>query len=323
MFYLTVAPAMAAASKAAFTRAIREHEPAFVHAHDLYPTGAAAMSLTRGTGLPLIVTVHGSDLYANLARDAWRDQLRSVVDAASAIVCVGERLARDTVFEAGADPRRTLVIPSPYDTSAFGHIERAQRAPDRPLRLLSVGRLVDVKGYDLLVEAVAALVTGGKDVTLRIVGDGPQRAVLQSLISARRLGDRITLAGQTDKGALLNELGNADLFVLASRREGLGVALIEALATGLPAVATKSGGPEGILRVGQGELVRPDDATALAEGISRALENMGRYDRRAIAESARQRFGAESVARSLTRLYEEVLAYGRPKTGVIAEEQRA
>ncbi|MDH4139980.1 MAG: glycosyltransferase, partial [Coriobacteriia bacterium] len=84
--YGSVAGSMARASRKAFADVVSRHAPAFVHAHELYPSGLAAARLAGSAGLPLVVSVHGSDLYSNLVRAKWRDALREVVHSASAIV---------------------------------------------------------------------------------------------------------------------------------------------------------------------------------------------------------------------------------------------
>ncbi|MBE0476154.1 MAG: glycosyltransferase [Coriobacteriia bacterium] len=307
LLYAGVASSMARAARGPFARALADHAPAFVHAHALYPSAAAARRLAAAAGVPLIVTVHGSDLYTNLVRPAWKRELEEVAAYASAIVCVSDALAGDAVSLIGADPARTVVIPDTYDGEAFSFVSRDRGAPS-PVRLVAVGRLVPEKGHAVLLDALAALVAEGRDLELTIVGDGPLRERLARLSQALGLVGRVRLAGPLPQEELREALGSADLFVLPSLREGFGVALIEAMSTGLPAVATRSGGPSGIVGPGQGVLVEPGDRTALAEGIRLALEDQASFDGAAIAASIRERFSKEVVGHLLVRLYREVAA---------------
>jgi glycosyltransferase involved in cell wall biosynthesis len=309
ILYTTVAPAMSRAARESFARAAREHQPAFVHVHDLYPSGAAARPLARAAGLPYVVTVHGSDLYSNLVRPAWRSALAEVVADASAVVCVSRALARDAVAEIGADPARTVVVPDTYDAERFTFIERPPSMG--PLTLVSVGRLVPVKGFDLLVRALARAVAEGVDARLVLIGAGPEESRLRSLAEGLGLAERLRLAGAVTPDEMVEHLARADAFVSASRREGFGVAIVEALATGLPVLATRVGGPEDIVTVDDGVLVAGDDVDALAEGIAALAARIDAYDRRSIARRAFERFGPATVAAALLDVYQAVVD-GRP-----------
>lgn len=318
LLYTRVAPSMAEAARESFRRVVSTHEPHFVHAHDLYPSGAAARRLVAGTGLPLVVSVHGSDLYSNLVRRSWRRELREVVGAAAAVVCVGRKLALDSVLEIGAAPERTVVVPDTYDADTFRPVERPP-AIGRPARLLAVGRLVDVKGHGVLLRAFAAILRDGRDAELRIVGDGPERGELLRLAGAEGVAGRVRFAGTVDGPALAEAYAWADLFVLPSLREGFGVVLVEALATGLPAVATRSGGPEDILAPADGLLVEPGDVGSLADGLSAGLDRLSDYDASAISARAAQRYAPAAIGARLAAVYRAVVD-GAPLDGALGHE---
>jgi glycosyltransferase involved in cell wall biosynthesis len=305
MLYAAVAPAVARAERRAFQTVLAEQRPQFVHAHALYPTAAAARRVVAGTNLPLIVTIHGSDLYTNISFEKWRAELRAVVDATHTIVCVSEQLSRDAQAQIGAERSRTVIIPDAYNDSVFRYVERPVRAG--PKRLIAVGRLVDVKGHDVLVDALAALVQGGEDVVLTIVGGGPLERELDRRIDSLGLTDRVRMVGAVTGERLHAELVSSDLFVMPSRKEGFGVSLVEGLATGLPAVATRSGGPESIVGPEDGVLVNPNDTESLASGIASALRQLDLYDHEAIANRARERYSREAVGKQLVALYRRVV----------------
>ncbi|GAB4280941.1 MAG: glycosyltransferase [Coriobacteriia bacterium] len=305
ILYTTVAPAVAAASARAFSEAVEVHEPHFVHAHDLYPSGAAARRLTERSDLPLVVTVHGSDLYSNLVRPAWRREIREVCDAASAVVCVSSGLADDLVAELGVDEWKVQVIPDTYDEASFGLAPR-EREAGRAVRLLTVCNLVEVKGLDVLVDAVAMLVEDGRDITLEIVGKGPLRGMLEERSRARGIRGNVFFTGSVPREEIVAAMRRADLFVLASHREGFGVVLIEAMATGLPVVATAVEGPRDIVRDEDGILVPPGDPVALAEGIGNAVDRLDSFDPTSISRGVSERYGHHRVGRMLVELYEVV-----------------
>lgn len=144
---------------------------------------------------------------------------------------------------------------------------------DRTIPLLvAIGRLQPQKAFDCLIEAVAKLQTQ-RPVRLLIIGDGPSRSTLESMITDRNLAGCVELAGYQPNPFPF--LANANLFVLSSRYEGFGNVLVEALACGCPVVSTDCpGGPREILVDGKfGRLVAPGDTDALAKGIAQALDN--------------------------------------------------
>ena len=105
-------------------------------------------------------------------------------------------------------------------------------------------------------------------------------------------------------------MAEADVYVQPSRREGFGVALVEALATGLPVIATDSGGPADIVLPSSGILVKPDDVGSLVTGLRFVLDRLGAFDARVIADDTRARFGRSAVAPRLIALYRDVIARG-------------
>jgi len=314
--YATAAGLIARTAARAFRRACDAVGAAFVHAHDLYPSGAAARRLCARAGLPYLLTVHGSDLYSNLGNPRWRAEIQQAALGARAVACVGSRLARDCIAELGIPAERTIVIPDTYDAERFSFVERPERSG--ATRLVCVGRLSHEKGHDVLLRALADLRARGVDATLRLVGDGPERGALESLSNNLGLADAVAFAGPLVNDRLGEVLAAADAFVLPSRAEGFGVALVEAMATGLPVVATRSGGPEDIVLPDDGVLVTADDPRALADGIEALIAKRADYDSRAIAARAHRRFSPEAVGARLIRLYAEVLA-GNAISGAVSE----
>ena len=139
--------------------------------------------------------------------------------------------------------------------------------------MLAVGRLVKQKGFDVLLEAMAILV---KDPPFRcrllIAGDGPERASLERLANDLGLADRVRFLGPTDRARIASLFRGAEAFVLPSRHEPFGIVNLEAMAAGVPVVATAVGGvPEFVVDRETGLLVRPGDSAALARGINRIL----------------------------------------------------
>lgn len=276
--------------------------PRIAHTHGSL-AGRVAAALT---GARVIYTKHG------LAGESERSvQVRTpgaVLKRASAwlfadrTVAVSQAVKRALVA-GGADPAKVVVIPGGVDLSTY-----ADAGPLVPGVLGTVGRLEREKGLDVLVAAMAQL---SGEARLLIGGDGLQRQALETQVKSLQLDDLVSLTGFVpDVAAFLSRIG---LFVLASRTEGLGLVVVEAMAAGRPVVATRVGGVPEVVADGEtGILVPPEDPAALAAAIRRVLGDpalaarMGQAGR----ERVRQHFSAERMAEQTAALYAELIRGG-------------
>ena len=170
----------------------------------------------------------------------------------------------------GAPEARTLKLPVGLFPDRF-HFRVRYAAPDRPVRFLSIGRLVEKKGHAYAIRAFRLLLDGGIRARLSIIGEGPLRRDLEKLIAELGLGDSVELLGSRSQEAVGRIADESDLFVLASTKaasgdvEGQGLVLQEAQAMGLPVIATSHNGfPEGMRHGESGVLVPEADVEALA-----------------------------------------------------------
>ena len=182
----------------------------------------------------------------------------------------------------------------------------ARRDRDRPV-MIAVGRLKAPKDFLTLVRGLAALPPGSIDA--RIVGEGPDRAELESEIGRLGIGDRVHLLGERRDVPEL--LARADVFVLSSASEGMPVSVLEAMAAGLPVVGSKVGGiPELVVDGETGLLVEPGDPDELAAAIGRlaADPELRRQLGEAGRERAQGRFALDTFRRAHVELYSRELA---------------
>jgi len=230
-------------------------------------TNVLAVLASRGLAIPIIISERTDPSRRSLGR-AW-GLLRDLAYPRADVIVFQSQGVRD--WFPPQVRARGVVIPNPVPLPAPGAPEPSRR--DSALRIISLGRLADVKGFDVLVTAFAAIAGQVPDSRLDIYGEGPEREALESLIKALGMGGRITLRGITERP--FEALRGADLFVLPSHAEGFPNALVEAMACGLPVISTRFGGAAtDIIRDGvDGLLVPPGNPAALGEALVRLLND--------------------------------------------------
>jgi colanic acid/amylovoran biosynthesis glycosyltransferase len=263
--------------------------------HCQFGSLAPSMINLRRAGLlpaPILVHFRGNDISTYIARNG-RFAYDLTFSEADWFVA-NCRHFRDRAIDLGCDPARIDVVPSGCDVSRFPFVER--RPPEEgPVRLLTVGRLVEKKGHGLAIEATRLLRQRGRDVRLRIVGDGPLRGPLVAQAAEAGLGDVVEFAGAKVHHEIAAELAAAHIFLAPSVRANDGDedapvnTLKEAMATGTPVVASCHGGiPELVRHRVNGRLCAENDAADLADEIAAMIGDgdrwleFGRAGRRAV-----------------------------------------
>ena len=248
------------------------------------------------------LTAHGSGEFV----DVVGFHLAEKVAGAVFVATVGQ-YGMSQVMNA-SDPahwHKVVVLPLGVNADAFRPRRTLQRDLNEPFRLLSVGRLSAPKGYPILLEAVALLRERGRNVTLELVGEGPERATLEKLIALHDLGDCVRLAGACNHDRLADYYKSCDAFVLSSFLEGVPVVLMEAMAMELPCVATWiTGIPEIIETDVEGLLVPPASASAIADAVERLMDD-AEGARRLGAAGRRKVLAKYHLERNVERLAEE------------------
>lgn len=261
---------------------------------------------------PMITSWHGYD--ANIipkirGSDMYLDFFRS-----NGIHTIGSCFMRNRLLELGAQEASLSIVPMGIDLQKFAYIERS-RLENAPLRLLSVGRLTEVKGHAQLIEAVHRLAQRDISVQLRIVGEGDLRETLERLIRKLSLQETVVLIGAIQSQQVVEEMHSADVFVLTGieasdgRVESQGVVYAEAQATGLPVIASVIGGvPDSLLDGQTGLLCQPGDVEAIARAIERfvidpaLIRTFGVNGRRYIEEN----FSVSVMASRFELIYERL-----------------
>lgn len=240
-----------------------------------FPDAVACLRLARRLGKPCVVKVHGSDVNVMAHDPARRPAIVRTLQGADAVVAVSGALA-DAVVALGVARERVQVIYNGVDTGRFhpGARDEARRrlgVPAQARRILCVGNLKTGKGCLDLVDALPLLLRDQPEATLAFVGDGPDRAALLQRIEARGVTRQVLLSGELGHDELADQYRAADVVCLPSHGEGVPNVLLEAMACGVPVVATDVGGIPEVVPLPAGILVRPRDPAALAAALHEAL----------------------------------------------------
>jgi glycosyltransferase involved in cell wall biosynthesis len=270
-----------------------------VHAHWWVPGGLSAWL----SGAPYVVTMHGMDVVLLESSAAARALGRRVLRAAAAVTAVSSDLAGRASRVAGVDRQRIIVQPMPIDAKQFGRTSKGGGG------IVTVGRLMPRKRIDLLLQALARLRAAGRGVSLKIVGDGPERPRLERCVADLALGAAVRFTGEVRPERVPEEIGDADVFAFPALGEGFGLAAAEALLLGVPVVGSTDGG--GVTDIvppqGGGRVVNPE-VGELTRAIGELLDDPDARRHAAEAGAAlRRRLEPDAVARRFQMLYREVV----------------
>jgi colanic acid/amylovoran biosynthesis glycosyltransferase len=304
------------------SKAKRSH-PLLVHAH-FASGGRTALPLARSLGVPLIVTLHGSDV---TVRNSNADTYQRLGESATLFVCVSEFI-RERAIEAGFPPQKLIVHHIGVDRELFS----SAGLPGPKQSVLFVGRLVEKKGCEYLLHAMQRVQRAHPQCELNVIGDGPLRPSLEAL--ARELNIRCFFHGVQPATGVRQALRKASIFCVPSvtaengDSEGLPTVLAEALATGVPAVSTVHGGIPEIVVDGVTGLLAPErDHVALADALCRLLGDGDLWHdfHRAALKRIESQFDLKRQTALLEEIYSGVLTdfyTGRrtPRTGLKAAD---
>ena len=259
-----------------------------VHAHMLPRDGHAGLIVARALGVPLALTVHGTDIFHYFipGQEPW-PRNRRIAREADALMAVSSLLMRRVAPYRG-EGRITRVVPNGVDLSLV-----PEAAASTPRAVISVGTLKPRKCMDRTLEAFARVASDYPDATLTLVGIGEMEAQLRTRIDELGLRPRVTLTGGLPHEEVLRRMAQSDLFVLPSWGEGYGIVYIEAMAAGCIAVGAVGEGIEDTIDDGEnGFLVPAGDVDAVERVMRAVFADRAAYD--ALRERGRQ------AARALT-----------------------
>ena len=287
-----------------------------IHAHWVIPTGFIAAVAGMITKTPLVVHLHGSEVFVLKYSRVLGHVGRWVYRRARRVVACSADLMRRSL-EVGLDPAKSEAIPTAVDVGRFSEDEDSALALRRRMGLqqdaqviLAPGRLVYRKGFEHLVEAMPSILERHPQARCIIVGDGDLRDALRSQAEEIGVGEQLLMPGPVLWGEMVGYYSAADVLVVPSvvdhsgNMDGLPNVLVEGMACGRPVVATRVAGIPEVIRDGEnGLLIEPEDADALARAINGLLDSED--ERRRLGQAAKSTVRREfSIASSVERVEE-------------------
>jgi len=290
---------------AAFVASELERHPVdVVHAH-LFAAAAAATSACQGRNCRLVITEHSEAVWRGAAELEVCSWIRS---RSNAVIAVSQEIARRLIEQEGTPPELVSLIANAVMTGPY-----PPRRPTRRPVVGTVARLRPEKGVDIFLGAAIIVSSRRPDVRFVVVGDGPEGPALRRQAASSGLRHCVTFLGHRTTGPEL--IAGFDVLAVPSlANEGTPLVVLEALASGVPVVASRTGGIPQQLRDGlDGTLVEPGDATALAEALCAVIEQGPLAARRAarIAREVRSRFPLTEMVDAVEAVYRLVLADDR------------
>ena len=284
----------------------KQHQPDLVHTH-LLRADLFGRSVALQSGIPFVTTVHSTDPY----RSKWYlwplNRLeRRTLKRCKRVICISKAVQEYTCRTTGLDPNLCKIIPSGIDPEENQNVSATQpEQKDRPFTVGAIGDLTRQKGHRILVEAVRYL---KDDSRCLIAGQGPLRRKLGKLAGSLDIGNRVKFLGWVDD--IKAFLAGLDVFVAPSLIEGQSLAVLEAMAAGLPVVASRVGGLPEVVQDGvTGLLAAPGNPLELQEAIKVLRDDPSR--RRDMGQAGRERvqehFTSARMAEGYLQVYEKVL----------------
>lgn len=276
-------------------------KPDIVHAHFL---GSAYLSakLLNNSETPLVITEHSSLMNQNEISTRLLQKASYSYNKANQVIAVSHHLANNIGSKLNIKP---IVIPNVVDLDSFEYVERNK--PKDFFSFVSTGHLLPNKNMSLLIESFTEAFKENNKVTLYIFGEGSERQKLENIIQVNNMNDQIHLMGVKVRKEIAKKMSESNCFVLASKKETFGVAYIEAMAMGLPVIATKCGGPEDFVNNKNGLLINVDDKNELMQAMKYMYQNSSNYISIEIANSVKMKFGEAMISNQLINIYQSII----------------
>jgi teichuronic acid biosynthesis glycosyltransferase TuaC len=245
-----------------------------IHAHAALPCGHAAMLLSRRLKIPFVVTVHGLDVFNNCHLGGtpaeWRRRVSvDVYRAARTVICISSKV--QAILKTGMPGEtRSSIVYNGVNPNRFSPSQELE--PESSQEILSIGTLLDSKGHEIVLRAMAKLRQSFPQLRCRIIGEGPDRGRLEALVGDLAIDNQVQFVARESRAEIAESMRRCSIFALASRNEGLGCVYLEAMSCGKPVIGCRGQGIDEVIRHGEnGWLIPADGLEELEAGLSALL----------------------------------------------------
>lgn len=274
--------------------------PDIIHAH-FVEYGNMAARLSKKTGIPLVITEHSSDMIRTPIPHNYKKIAIGGYSVAKRLIAVSKQLSTNLKSQLGVN---SIVIHNMIDMNIFS---KRILTPHKSFVFTIVAGLIKRKRVDLVVSVIEKMLHNGCEVILNVIGDGEEKELLKTYIKTNKLDRNIILHGRLTRTETVSVYNTTDCFVLASERETFGVVYVEAMAAGIPVIATACGGPEDFVTSENGLLVEVGNENMLYESMLYMYNNIDKYDAETIKNSVRIKFSEASIAHKLIDNYNNII----------------
>lgn len=278
--------------------------PDIIHAHSILHGGVLAKNIAEKNNIPLVITEHSSSFARGMISPDDFEIANSVVDTAKVLLAVSNEFCK-LLGEKFQAKKKWTYLPNMVNDVFFEKIINDTTL--NKFTFINVAFADKNKNQEIILYAFEANFLSTERITLKICGDGSELEKLKELAKRLKISNQVEFTGALSREQVREKMAASNVFVLSSRYETFGVVLIEALALGLPVIATRCGGPESIVMTDDGILVPVDDVESLGKAMRTIYENSTHYDKYRIRASCRERFSEKSVTEKLIKIYSDIL----------------
>lgn len=276
--------------------------PDLIHAHGFVFAGSIAKSIFESTGISYAVTEHSSTFQRGLMSQRFSHEVASVAKSAAGISAVSSALVDSIYKYLGSYDGRISVLPNllPQDLKRPVRL-RNDKLNDK-FTYIAVGALDENKNHELLIRAFENL-KRRESVRLIIVGSGPLHRKLELLTKKLKINQQVSFVGYKNRDEVAKLMAESNCLVVSSRVETFGVVILEALASGIPAVSTRCGGPDSIVNSSNGLLVDLGDVDQMTSAMDEIRSRYQDFDPESLCIDVSERFGQGSYLRGVREFY--------------------
>lgn len=278
-------------------------KPDIIHAH-FTEIAYAVLRYKEKWNVPIVITEHSSGINADVIASYTRKMAEYAYPKADCVIAVSPNFQSKIYKEFGVRP---IYIPNMVDSNIFNLNEQIKRKTASMYHFISIGRLVPVKNFELLISGFCKAFDSADKVDLTIVGDGQEKEKLKKLVCVNHRETQIHLAGQKTNIEVAALLKESDCFILTSNSETFGVVCVEALMCGKPVISTRSGGPDCLIDDSNGILIPVGSEECLVNALREISDKRDNYNSRTISANAVGEFSQARVVGKLVEEYKKLL----------------